>query len=687
MQTHALNPARTVPQTSLVRTAWSLALAGGLAGAAAASFGAGVPVDIPGTPMCVTVGGIDHNDKQADEKLEVLRSEGFTSIMMYVFWNKVEKTPGVMDWSEYDADLALYQKHGFKIMACVFLGQWYLTPEFVLKDPKIVRLRCLEHDRDSALPSIWCPRMLDDYFPTFFQKFAEHFLPTGAIESLDIGVSGDYGESIYSVLGNWPGEYHSHPGYWCGDALAVADFRNHVQQLYPGGIGDLNKAWHSSYGSFDEVKPFLPLAAPSERAWQEFLHWYRGAMNDFTDSYLKMVREIFPKTDIYLATGGDMDPRHGSDFSAQAKIAARYGAGVRITNEASAFPMNVRLTRMVDSPCRLYGAYLSHEPAATVTAAGDLGRLFNAVTSGCRQLFAYNSPEFVAEQGGRLSPGAGGKFYIKYKDLLRTVVPTVDVALYYPTSPRFQTQLDRDNFSDLCSAVRRSVDYDFVDDRMIEDGALRGKTALIVASVSVMDAATIERIAEWVRGGGGVFLLDSHATDWDGRSEAFDDLAGLSPQSDEITGISMMHVDNPKALPSIATMPDVYVQVGYTNIQASCEPLLAMEYTAKAKVAWRHPVGAGQVFAYFGPMDLRQREEEWRVARNVPMHFVEDSLASCASGGMIKRQPPTLNLGVPDVYEVEAGGNLWILNMANEARTIEKGGERVQLPPLSIVRR
>lgn len=663
---------------------WRQAVAAALAWAAGAAFGAAAPVDGPHMPMSVAIGGVEHTDKQADEKLEVFRSEGFTTIMMYVFWNKIEKTPGVMDWSGYDADVALYRKHGFKVMACIDLGQWYLTPDFVLKDPKIVKLRCLEHGRDSALPSIWCPCMRD-YFVTFYKKFAEHFLPTGAIESLDIGVSGDFGEAIYSVLGVWPGEYHSHPGYWCGDPLAVADFRSYAQQLYPGGIDRLNQAWHAHYASFDEVKPFLPLDAPSERAWQEFQRWYRESMNRFTDSYLKMLREIYPQTDIYLATGGDMDPRHGSEFSAHAKIAARYGAGVRITNEASIFPMNVRLTRMVDSPCRFYGAYLSHEPAATVTSAGELGRLFGAVTSGCRQLFSYNT-EFIAEHDGHFSIGEGGKYYVKYKDLLRTVTPTVDVALYYPTPHRLQTQADRNEFSDLSSAVRRTMDYDYVDDRMIEDGALQGKTALIVGNVTVMSAPVTARIAEWVRGGGVVFLLNSRATDWDGHGEAFDDLAGLSPQSDEVTGITLVHVDDPKVLPSIAAMQEVYVETGYTNLQASCAPLLAMDYTAKVKEAWRHPLGAGQVFAYYGPMDFKQREEQWRVAKNVPMRFVEDCLVAGAAQGWIKRLPPTLSHGVPELYLVEADGGIWYLNMSNEARTVEQGGRKVAVPPLSIVR-
>jgi len=46
-------------------------------------------------------------------------------------------------------------------------------------------------------------------------------------------------------------------------------------------------------------------------------------------------REFFPNTKIYLCTGGDGHPTHGSDFTHQARIAAKHRAGIRITNEGS----------------------------------------------------------------------------------------------------------------------------------------------------------------------------------------------------------------------------------------------------------------------------------------------------------------------------------------------------------------
>ena len=128
----------------------------------------------PGRPLEVTVCSITHTDKDAEAKLDLLKSLGVTSIQTYIFWNKVEKTPGVMDWSEYDADAALFKKHGIRWVPFVIAGPWYVTPDFVRADPQMVMLRCLEHGRDSAIPSIWCER-LRGYVRDYLRKFAEHY--------------------------------------------------------------------------------------------------------------------------------------------------------------------------------------------------------------------------------------------------------------------------------------------------------------------------------------------------------------------------------------------------------------------------------------------------------------------------------------------------------------------------------
>jgi hypothetical protein len=639
----------------------------------------------PGRPLEVTVCTITHTDKDAEAKLDLLKSLGVTSIQTYIFWNKVEKTPGVMDWSDYDADAALFKKHGIRWVPFIIAGPWYATPGFVRADPQMVMLRCLEHGRDSAIPSLWCER-LRGYVRAYLQKFAEHFRPLDVLESINLGISGDYGEAIYSVVGNWPGEYHSHGGYWCGDSLAAADFRKAMGALYPGGAETLNKAWGTRYASLDDVAPFLPDQAPSERAWQEELRWYRDAMTNYADFWMKTAREFFPDTEIYLCTGGDMAPEHGSDFSAQAQVAARYGGGIRITNESSSFPMNVRLTRMVDTAGRFYGAYFGHEPASAVTPAGMLGRLFNAVTAGARQVFLYNTPELTGEAESRPVLGEGGKFHREYADFLKTVSPVVDVALYHPLPTSRETSSARQEFSDLAAQIRRFVDYDFLDDRLILDGALAGKSVLILAGASILDAAVTARLDRWVNDGGVLFVLGCRPADWDGSRAAFDALVGFTAATDEIQGITEMVVEKPKVLPSIAALNGVFLTRAYTGLAPDIRSQLSMRYAPKGKGAWRRKAGKGEMWIYYGPMDMRSLEQDWIVAQNIPLRFFQDGIRASVGAGILKKEPATLNLTMADLFLVETTEGLWALNMGSAAHSRPGPAGAVDIPALSIRR-
>jgi hypothetical protein len=653
---------------------------------AGASFSpATAAAEKPGRPLDVTVCSITHDDKDAEAKLDLLKSLGVTSIQTYIFWNKIEKAPGVLDWSEYDADVALFKKHGLKWVPFIIAGPWYATPDFVRADPQIVMLRCLEHGRESAIPSIWCQR-LRVYVREYLQKFAAHYRPLEVLESVNLGISGDYGEAIYSVLGNWPGEYHSHGGYWCGDPLAAADFRKSMGALYPGGITALNKAWRTPYASLEDIAPFLPERAPCERAWQEELRWYREAMTNHADFWMKTARELFPDVEIYLCTGGDMAPEHGSDFAAQARIAARYNGGIRITNESSSFPMNVRLTRMVDAACRFYGAYFGHEPASAVTPAGMLGRLFNAVTAGARQIFLYNTPELIGQADGKPAVGDGGKFHRDYAEFQKTAVPIVDVGLYHPHPAAKQTASARQDFSDMASRIRRFVDYDFLDDRMIQEGVLAGKSVLIIAGASVIEAATLARVERWVGDGGVLFILGCRPVDWDGSGAAFDALAGFTAATDEIQGITELAVDKPEILPSIAGLSGVFLTRAFTGLAEDVRPQLSMRYAPRAKGAWRRKIGKGELWVYYGPMDMTQLEQDWMIAQNVPLRFLQDGIRASAAAGILKKEPASLNLAVPDVFLAETTDGLWALNMGGSIRSVPGPGGAVELPPLSIRR-
>ncbi len=635
--------------------------------------------------MEITVCSVSQRDEYAAEKLDLLKQMGVTSIQTYIYWNKVEKERGVMDWSEYDADVALFRKHGLKWVPFIIAGPWYATPEFVRSDPEIVMLRCLEHGRESAIPSLWCPR-LRDYVREYLSQFASHYLPQNVLESVNLGISGDYGEAIYSVIGNWPGEYHSHGGFWCGDPIAVLDFRRAMKELYKGDIETLNQAWKAQYESFNNISPFLPSEAPSLRTRLELLRWYRDSMTGYAEFWLSAAREFFPDTEIYLCTGGDMAPEHGSDFSAQAKTAAKYQAGLRITNEASSFPQNFGLTRLVGSAGRFYGAYFGHEPASAVTPVGMLGRLFNAATSGARQLFLYNTPELITERAGKPAVGDGGLYHLKYKDWQKMTAPVIEVGLLYPTSSSTHVFKDYGTFRDLAAEIRRVFDYDFVDERMMQDGGPKSMAILLIVAADVLEDLTIKKIAAWVSGGGLLFVLGSRPTDWDRRTRAFDELVGLTPDSDEIQGITELVVDSPQGFPSMGSLPPTFITRAFTTLAPDAEPLLSMRYAKMGKAAWRRDFGQGRVYAYFGPLDLKQREESWMVARNLPFLFLKDGLTEAVKDGKLRKAPATLNFDVRDVYLVETQEGLMALNMSDETKKVAYPGGVLDVPGRSLVK-
>src|SRR5205823_3213102 len=79
---------------------------------------------------------------------------------------------------------------------------------------------------------------------------------------------------------------------------------------------NLRAAWGEKAAAIEieKVEPFLRADAPGDRAWLDFLDWYVESMNDYASFWMRETRKNFPKGDIYLCTGGNADPRHGSDF-------------------------------------------------------------------------------------------------------------------------------------------------------------------------------------------------------------------------------------------------------------------------------------------------------------------------------------------------------------------------------------
>jgi len=631
--------------------------------------------------MEVTYCGLPEEENIRDRIVKYFAEIGATSIQTYVFWNKVEKDPGIFDWSVYEKDVEVITRYNLRWVPFIILGPWYVTPEWFRQSPDNLYARCVEHNRDSKNQSIWNEK-LKPYIKRFMTEFSKHY-PPNVLESVLLGISGDYGEAIYPVIGNWPGEYHGHQGYWCNDPIAIKDMQEYFRLKYNNDIESLNYFWKASYKGFFEIKPFLKENAPSIRAWLEFIEWYRLRMNQWARWWLETAKEIFQPTEIYLCTGGDGTPPHGSDFSLQCKLTAELGCGVRITNESSNYISNFVITRLVASASRYYGSFFGYEPAAIVTPEGLVARIYNARTAGAKQIHEYTGNIFEGEEATLKS-----KVDEKLKthiNFLQEDTPKIEVGVFIPST---YLTIREEGYSQILREgiriLRDLVDIDFLDENMINDKALKNYRILFVFEGNVARKETIENIRSWVYEGG-ILVSSQILKDIDGEDRLFRELVGISDKSEEIIGITNMEIINKKLLSSLSELRNPIVTRGYLNLEPSVNILACMEYRTKGAVIWSKQWGKGYSIFYSGPMDVGTTLWDDWMKQGIVVYFLKDILKNIQSLG-----PTVRPLFLPDgevdgVYISTMSHEMLILNTNREPIKKAVLGREITINPYEIL--
>lgn len=433
------------------------------------------------------------------EDAAVFHALSVSSVESYVDWAGVEPERGRWEWSKWDAQVAVLEKAGLKWVPFLIAGPAYATPRWFQDGRESRFFRCLEHGKESRVQSLFNPA-LRPQVERFVAAFADRYRDRGVIESLLLGITGIYGESLYPAgpEGGWTtrltGDYHNHAGWWAGDAFAAAAFRDALRARY-AGIGDLNRAWGTAHASFEPVEPFLPARAPNDRARADLAEWYQGAMTDWSVFWVRTVRTHFPNAEIYLCTGGDGDPSLGADFTAQAAAIAPFGAGIRITNEGSDCSRNFTLTREVATATRAYGTFCGFEPASGVDATGNVARIYNATASGARQLHCYTDNVLG---GDPESPD----LFVRGAPWLTPRVPRADLAVYLPREAWALDPAANGRLGAIARSVRDVADPDFLTRRTVADGFLKGCRMLLLAEAPAVEPAAAEAIESWVADGG-----------------------------------------------------------------------------------------------------------------------------------------------------------------------------------------
>lgn len=403
--------------------------------------------------------------KQANEYLPDFKRNGVTSHETYVRWNMIEPEPGKFDFTFFDTLLDQRSQHGIGWVPFLIAGSAYTLPDWFYKTQKNAGYVCLEHGKESDIESLWNPE-LRPLVERVVTAFGRHYADREDVESVLLGVTGNYGESIYPASElDWTqdhhGPYHTHKGWWVGDEHAKKSFQKYLGERYTS-IKELNTDLGTTITGMDRVSPRLLHDWPTTAARQHQAEWALESMTEWSDFWMKTAKAAMPETDIYLITGGHAPSYHGLDISAQTAAAAASKCGVRITNEVDDFAFNFALTRMVSTSSRHYGTFFSYEPAGLVTWRGVAARIFNASSSGARCLHYY--ADNILGDDERRERWKMNRRYAKQRE------PIVDVAVYYP---RRWMNLQEDealvNMYQEWAGIRNATDFDFLDERLLNE--------------------------------------------------------------------------------------------------------------------------------------------------------------------------------------------------------------------------
>ena len=353
------------------------------------------------------------------------KKSGITSVQSYVLWSNIEKEEGRLDFSIYDSLVKKLETHGLKWVPFLILGPNYSVPEWFHNSSGSIYAKCIEHGMESRIQSIWNPH-LPELVDRFIKTFSDHFDNKNVIESILLGVSGNWGESLYPVSGGFS-DFHTHPGWWCGDKYAIKSYRKFLKNKY-SSIEKLNHVYSSKFKFFSDIKIpikknkiescmlnhsdlLTKILRRSKKITREllsyiisltphfmrsilaqnvsrsirhfdFVTWYQQEMTEWSGFWLKTARSHFPENKIYLVTGGDGSPQTGAQFADQVKAAKKYNAGIRTTNQLDEYLSSFIFPRLVSSASRFYNSYYSTEEAWINNAAGVSARIFDAASSG-----------------------------------------------------------------------------------------------------------------------------------------------------------------------------------------------------------------------------------------------------------------------------------------------------------------
>ncbi|MDD5261567.1 MAG: family 14 glycosylhydrolase [Methylacidiphilales bacterium] len=429
---------------------------------------------------------------------------GATTTESYVKWIDLEPERNQISFKRYDRELERLGRYGVKWQPFLICGPWYSVPYWYKEGRDSHFFKCLEHGKDSGIQSIWNEKFKA---PTrrFLRMFHDHYQDRDdRLDSILLGISGDYGEAIYPCIGNFDGQYHTHRGFWCADEHAIRDFQKHFRKKFRT-IRRLNARWGSSYANFRAMRPFLRKDAPSRRAMVDMVYWYREAMLKHAEFWIQEARKLWKTKDIYLCMGGDGSAEEGQHYTAAARLCAKYKVGIRDTNSRD----NFRFLNTYQCPTAVatnyYKTYCGFESSHGSTPKFIVARIFAFIISGAKEFheYSFQNKKDVVKYFRRFRKWMDLRFRRKVDVAVFSSEAYVNWVHEHATAwdiKEFPWGLPKRPHA-LFDKLRYHFDFDLVNDSLIRDGILDRYKALIVPGFTIIEDDILKLIRRRAKAG------------------------------------------------------------------------------------------------------------------------------------------------------------------------------------------
>lgn len=209
--------------------------------------------------------------------LSTMEAMGFNCIKLWAVWNAMEKTPGVFDYSDLDALVALAKDHNLKVIINLIpegAPYWTYAGDsedlYASADGQIV-----SYGGPANIPTAgWPGRCMDDpvfsaMVMAFISNVAAHYADNDAILSFDVW-NEPHLEPMY--------DYRSNMLCYCKHSKR--EFTSYLKKKYET-LEALGDAWYRSYTDWDQVQPPPRFGTyPDMIDWRAFWlgnlqHWLR----------------------------------------------------------------------------------------------------------------------------------------------------------------------------------------------------------------------------------------------------------------------------------------------------------------------------------------------------------------------------------------------------------------------------